>query len=283
MASKIKKGKTKKSNKVVKKAKPTKMKKIISKTINTKVIKKSKNSATSSGVKVKAKAKVVSSKSKTRPQSKLKLKAIHASTPKKKSKTVAVKLSKAKQIKKTSEKSSQKPVKNFTNKKSSSQFSCALPSFQDTSGHMSTENLISPEHLLSGPANKFEPYHIESTEEYMNEQQLEHFTNILEAWKQDLMLEVDHTITEMKEADVLADPNDRATQEETFNLELRARDRERKLIKKIETALKKIKDNEYGYCESCGVEIGVRRLEARPTATLCIECKTLAEIREKRV
>lgn len=134
---------------------------------------------------------------------------------------------------------------------------------------------------LSGPS-KFKPYHIDVTEGYMNDQQLKHFANILEAWRQDLMMEVDNTITEMKEADILADPNDRATQEETFNLELRTRDRERKLIKKIEAALTKINEQRYGYCDTCGVEIGVRRLEARPTATLCIECKTLAEIREKR-
>lgn len=134
---------------------------------------------------------------------------------------------------------------------------------------------------LDGPS-KFQPYHINISEEYMNEQQLQHFANILENWKQDLMEEVDNTITEMKEADVLADPNDRATQEETFSLELRTRDRERKLIKKIESALNKINEQQYGYCDSCGVEIGIRRLEARPTATLCIECKTLAEIKEKR-
>ncbi len=134
---------------------------------------------------------------------------------------------------------------------------------------------------LDGPS-KFQPYHINISEEYMNEQQLQHFANILENWKQDLMEEVDNTITEMKEADVLADPNDRATQEETFSLELRTRDRERKLIKKIESALNKIDEQQYGYCDSCAVEIGIRRLEARPTATLCIECKTLAEIKEKR-
>ena len=134
---------------------------------------------------------------------------------------------------------------------------------------------------LIGPS-KFKPYHIDVTEGYMNEQQLKHFEHILQNWKQELMLEVDNTITEMKEADILADPNDRATQEETFNLELRTRDRERKLIKKIEAALTKINEQRYGYCDSCGIEIGIRRLEARPTATLCIECKTLAEIREKR-
>jgi DnaK suppressor protein len=129
---------------------------------------------------------------------------------------------------------------------------------------------------------KISPYRITKGESYMSDEQLEHFNNILLHWKYELMEEVDHTITEMKEAGVLADPNDRATQEETFNLELRTRDRERKLIKKIEEALQQIKDKEYGYCETCGIEIGIRRLEARPTATLCIDCKTLAEIQEKR-
>ena len=80
-----------------------------------------------------------------------------------------------------------------------------------------------------------------------------------------------------------ADPADRATQEEEFSLELRNRDRERKLLKKIEQTLHKISDGDYGYCETCGVEIGLKRLEARPTADLCIDCKTLAEIREKQL
>lgn len=117
----------------------------------------------------------------------------------------------------------------------------------------------------------------------MSDKQHIHFKNILETWKKELMKEVDNTLSEMKGAgaSVLADPNDRATQEETFNLELRTRDRERKLIRKIEEALQQIEDKEYGYCESCGVEIGIRRLEARPTAVLCIDCKTLDEIREK--
>lgn len=130
---------------------------------------------------------------------------------------------------------------------------------------------------------KFEPYKIADNEKYMSDKQLSHFRGILENWKKELMQEVDHTISEMKEASVtiLADPNDRATQEEAFNLELRTRDRERKLIRKIEEALQQIEDKEYGYCESCGVEIGIRRLEARPTAVLCIDCKTLDEIREK--
>lgn len=129
---------------------------------------------------------------------------------------------------------------------------------------------------------RISPYREKTGETYMSDQQLAHFRNILSTWKRELMEEVDHTITEMKEATSLADPNDRATQEETFSLELRTRDRERKLIKKIEEALQQIKDKEYGYCEACGIEIGIRRLEARPTATLCIDCKTLAEIQEKR-
>lgn len=130
---------------------------------------------------------------------------------------------------------------------------------------------------------KFEPYNPKNNEEYMSNGQLKHFRGILETWKKELMKEVDNTITEMKGASVLADPNDRATQEEAFNLELRTRDRERKLIRKIEEALQQIDDKEYGYCESCGVEIGIRRLEARPTAVLCIDCKTLDEIRERNV
>lgn len=130
---------------------------------------------------------------------------------------------------------------------------------------------------------KFEPYSTSKNEEYMNDKQLKHFRNILETWKKELMKEVDNTISEMKGASVLADPNDRATQEEAFNLELRTRDRERKLIRKIEEALQLIDAKEYGYCESCGVEIGIRRLEARPTAFLCIDCKTLDEIRERNV
>lgn len=130
----------------------------------------------------------------------------------------------------------------------------------------------------------FKPYPIKKDEEYMNEQQVAHFRGILHAWKRDLMEEVDRTMHYMQdEAANFPDPNDRASQESDFTLELRARDRERKLIKKIDEALARLEANEYGECESCGVEIGIRRLEARPTATLCIDCKTLDEIREKQL
>jgi DnaK suppressor protein len=130
----------------------------------------------------------------------------------------------------------------------------------------------------------FQPYKIQKNEDYMNEEQVEHFRHLLKSWKIELMEEVDRTVHHMQdEAANFPDPNDRATQESEFSLELRARDRERKLIKKIDEAIENLDNDEYGYCESCGVEIGIRRLEARPTATLCIDCKTLDEIREKQM
>ncbi|AFL75838.1 RNA polymerase-binding protein DksA [Thiocystis violascens] len=129
----------------------------------------------------------------------------------------------------------------------------------------------------------FAPYNAATDEEYMNPEQEEHFRNILLAWKQSLMEEVDRTVHHMQDdATNFPDPNDRATQESEFSLELRTRDRERKLIKKIDEAIDRLDEHDYGYCEACGVEIGIRRLEARPTATLCIDCKTLDEIREKQ-
>ncbi len=129
----------------------------------------------------------------------------------------------------------------------------------------------------------FEPYKEKKGEEYMNPEQLAHFKKILLDWKQNLMEDVDKTVDHMKDdATNFPDPNDRATQEEEFSLELRTRDRERKLIKKISEGLKMIDEEDYGYCGSCGIEIGIRRLEARPTATMCIDCKTLAEIRERQ-
>lgn len=130
----------------------------------------------------------------------------------------------------------------------------------------------------------YTPYTAKKGEEYMNEAQEKHFRGILHAWKKELMEEVDRTMHYMQdEAANFPDPNDRASQESDFTLELRARDRERKLIKKIDEALQRLDNHEYGECESCGVEIGIRRLEARPTATLCIDCKTLDEIREKQM
>ena len=131
---------------------------------------------------------------------------------------------------------------------------------------------------------RFEPYKAKKGEEYMNAKQLAHFRKMLEAWKAELSQDIDTTLHSMQdEQTVFADPNDRATQESDMALELRNRDRERKLIKKINETIAKIEAGDYGYCESCGVEIGLERLQARPTATLCIDCKTLEEIRERQV
>lgn len=129
-----------------------------------------------------------------------------------------------------------------------------------------------------------EPYQEQPGEEYMNEKQIEHFRKILEAWRDQLRTEVDRTLNHMQdEAANFPDPVDRASQEEEFSLELRNRDRERRLIKKIEKTLQKLEDDDFGFCDHCGIEIGIRRLEARPTADLCIDCKTLAELKEKQM
>ncbi|MDO5351813.1 MAG: RNA polymerase-binding protein DksA [Succinatimonas sp.] len=129
-----------------------------------------------------------------------------------------------------------------------------------------------------------EPYKEQPGEEYMNDRQKSHFRKILTAWRDMLRSEVDRTVGHMKnEAANFPDPLDRASQEEEFALELRARDRERKLIKKIEKTLNKIDRDEFGYCDQCGIEIGIKRLEARPTADLCVDCKALAEIKEKQL
>jgi len=136
--------------------------------------------------------------------------------------------------------------------------------------------------LLAGPRN-VTPYQPKRGEQYMNKEQLEHFRTILSSWKRDLMEEVDRTVLHMKdEAANFPDPNDRATQESEFSLELRTRDRERKLIRKIDEAIVRIDDGSYGYCVETGEEIGIKRLEARPVATLCVEAQERRERREKQ-
>jgi DnaK suppressor protein len=135
-----------------------------------------------------------------------------------------------------------------------------------------------------GPVPGIAPYKEKKGEEYMNDQQVTHFRDILLAWKRGLMEEVDRTVHHMQDdAANFPDPNDRATQESEFSMELRARDRERKLIKKIDESIRNLDNSEFGFCEACGVEIGIKRLEARPTATLCIDCKVIDEIREKQM
>lgn len=128
-----------------------------------------------------------------------------------------------------------------------------------------------------------QPYSLQASEEYMNEAQCAHFKELLNAWRATLATKIDTAVLHLKdEPKHFADLNDRATQEEEFNLELKARDREADLVSKIDEALKRLHDGDYGYCEECGIEIGIRRLEARLTATLCIDCKTLAEMRERQ-
>jgi DnaK suppressor protein len=117
----------------------------------------------------------------------------------------------------------------------------------------------------------------------MGPAQLEYFRNLLLDWKRSLLEGAGRTVNHMQDVSAIhPDPNDRATQEEEFSLELRTRDRERKLLNKINATLARIEAGDYGYCDACGVEIGVHRLQARPTATLCIDCKTLQEIKEKK-
>ncbi len=134
------------------------------------------------------------------------------------------------------------------------------------------------------PVDGIDPYIAKKNEEYMNEDQRTHFKSILTTWKDSLMKEVDRTMDHMQEeASNFSDPADRATQEEEFTLELRTRDRERKLINKIEKTIALVDADEYGYCEACGIEIGLQRLEVRPTAEMCIDCKTTQEIKERQM
>jgi DnaK suppressor protein len=158
----------------------------------------------------------------------------------------------------------------------------AVPAVPAASADGDDVELVEPGSLLAGPRN-VQPYIAKRGEQYMSKDQLDHFRNILNSWKRDLMVEVDRTVSHMKdEAANFPDPNDRATQEEEFSLELRTRDRERKLIRKIDDALKRIDDGSYGYCLETGEEIGIKRLEARPVATLSIEAQERRERRERQ-
>ena len=130
----------------------------------------------------------------------------------------------------------------------------------------------------------FIPYAPEEGEEYMSPGQVQHFRAMLDTWRRELMEQVDRTVNHLQdEASNFPDPVDRATQEEELGIELRTRDRERRLIRKITDTLARIDRDDYGYCDTCGVEIGLRRLEARPTATQCVDCKALEELRERQL
>ena len=134
------------------------------------------------------------------------------------------------------------------------------------------------------PSTNIQRYVLQANEEYMNENQKNHFRQILNAQNRSLSSDIQNTMSSMQDTQTIyADPNDRASQETDMAIELRNRDRERKLIKKIDETLAAINRDDYGYCEECGEEIGISRLEARPTARLCIECKHLAELRERQM
>lgn len=149
---------------------------------------------------------------------------------------------------------------------------------------MGNMEIQTPTYRPDSPFRNFEPYMPEKTETYMNPKQIAHFRSVLIAWRLELMEEVDRTVHHMRdEAANFPDPADRATQEEEFSIELRTRDRERKLIGKIDQTLELLEQDEYGYCDTCGIEIGIRRLEARPTATQCVDCKSLQEIKERQL
>lgn len=136
----------------------------------------------------------------------------------------------------------------------------------------------------ASPFRNFVPYTPGSDEEYMNPDQVAHFRHILNEWRRELMEQVDRTVNQLQdEASNFPDELDRATREEELGIELRTRDRERRLIRKINETLDRMDRKDYGYCDTCGVEIGLRRLEARPTATQCVDCKSLDELREKQL
>lgn len=240
-----------KVKKVVAKAKPKV--RVVAKTKVKPKVKTVTKSKTRVPAKTKAKVLAVRVKTSTQPKALAKAKVVKAVAAKKIKTNVAV--HKANSVKKALESTKKRSVK---------------------AGSSGEKNAFGPMDVA--------PYLSKNNEEYMNDDQLGHFRTVLLRWKEQLMAEVDRTMHHMQdEASNYPDPVDRASQEEEFSLELRARDRERKLLKKIEETLGRIKDHDYGYCDDCGAEIGIRRLEARPTATQCIECKTISEIREKQV
>jgi len=214
-------------------------------------------------------------------------KAVKKAAPKAKAKATAAPKPKTATSKKaaTPAKSAAKKPAN-TVAASSKKSSTSKPSSKETSRPTQNQKKVTRKVTTASDDLSFgnyTPYEFKKGEDYMNAEQIEHFRKILQGWKRELMDKVDETMHHLQdEAANFPDPNDRASQESEFTLELRTRDRERKLIKKIDESLKALDDDEYGYCTSCGIDIGIRRLEARPTATQCIDCKTLNEIREKQ-
>lgn len=242
----------------------------------------------SSRSKVKAAPKAKKAKAKAKPKAKAKTKAkakaktkVKAKKAKAAPKAKKAKVKKAKVAPKAKKAKSPKAKAAPKAKKAVTKASSKTPAKATATTQAAAAVKASDSHMQ---ARGFTPYKIKRGEEYMNEAQKEHFKNILLSWRNNLMEEVDRTVHHMQdEAANPPDPADRATLEEEFSIELRTRDRERRLIKKIDNTIELIANDDYGWCDSCGVEIGIRRLEARPTANKCIDCKTLDEIKEKQL
>ena len=216
------------------------------------------------------------------------------STIKTKSKKVATKKSTSKAIEaKTSpKKKTTAPKKDRTVAKSTAKISKSKPNISKKSASTKstptpktkTKNNLNHPTPVDSPFKNFDPYEAGTGEVFMSDSQLNHFREILLSWRQELMEEVDRTMNHMQEEAVnYPDPTDRAAQEEEFSIELKTRDRERRLIKKIDQTIDRIDQEDYGYCDTCGIEIGLRRLEARPTANQCIDCKSHEELRERQL
>jgi DnaK suppressor protein len=276
MATKAKKAKATKK-KAVKSVKLHKPKKVVKKTSAKKKVKAAKKPVKNQKITAPKKKPTIKTKSKSNTKSKAKMTKMKKSeAPKKiKAKEVKVKtITPSKKIAEPKEPKLRGAIAKAVVKKIKAPVRVAKPFGLF---HSATESPIDT-------SIEIPPYQEKPGEEYMNDKQREHFRRILLQRKQQIIEEMGRTVHHLQdEAANFPDPNDRATQEEEFSLELRTRDRERKFIKNIEDALRKLEEGEYGYCNVCGVEIGIRRLEARPTADLCIDCKTLDEIREKQM
>lgn len=197
-------------------------------------------------------------------------------------KKIAKKVAKKAVTKKATKKAVKKVTKKAVVKKSVSKKTVAkkATSTAKKAPKKTSSKAVSSDNLIHG----IEPYKIKAREKYMSPAQTKHFRNILLSWKTNLLDEVSRTIHLMQDENINhPDPNDRASQETDMSLELRNRDRERKLLKKIDATIARVDIDDYGWCDRCGIEIGVRRLEARPTAELCVDCKTLNEIKERQM
>tara|TARA_B100000886_G_scaffold324366_1_gene268991 strand:- start:11 stop:577 length:567 start_codon:yes stop_codon:yes gene_type:complete len=178
--------------------------------------------------------------------------------------------------------SKNKPVKKRQAKKSTAKKKITPKTFNSKTIRKKTA--LNQSKTVANNKSKIAPYKAKKNEKYMSAAMKKHFIAVLLLWREHLKDEMQKTFDHLKtKGETYADPIDRASQEEEFAFELRTRDRERKLINKIAISIEQIKNDEYGWCESCGDEIGIKRLEARPTATHCIDCKTLDEIKEKQL